>query len=428
MKIVLVGEAWGRREENFKHALVGPSGRELTQELAAGGVAPYMDLLCRKCKNTSRFFRGQCEHCQEFLWPNEFDLIEHWKRLKNDYSIYVTNVFNTKPPDMCRSCRSTSIEWVGSRPRCKDCKQFTVRTNYLGYFFGQEQETDLPPLRSPEVSPHLKAKHLHHVKRLWRELEDLKPNLVVAMGNTPCWALLGQTKITALRGTINYSERLGLKILPTFHPAAVIRPTGHAMRPTVIADYQKAAREMEFPEIRRLERWLTIPFASEEGIREIRDWFKRPAHSYAIDIETVRGQISIVGFARAKDDALIIPFRDAHTKNGRLIDIGRIAGDIGMDNPNINFWPTTDLEFQAWDQVRHGVESPTEKIFQNGLYDMSYLIRMGIHPKNAKHDTMLWHHSEYIELPKSLGYLGSVYSNEISWKTMAKYDSTKRDE
>ncbi len=428
MKAVLVGEAWGKRESDFQHALVGPSGRELTLELGASGLAPYMNLRCRKCKNITQYITPQCEHCKDFVWPDEFSLMDHWKRLKSDYSIHVTNVFNVKPPDMCRTCLGTSIEWVGNRARCKVCQTFTIRMNYLGYFFSREVETDLPPFRSQEASPHLKAEHLHHLKRLWRELDDLKPNLIVAMGNTPCWALLGQTKITALRGTVNWSDRLGIKVLPTFHPAAVIRPTGHAMRPTVIADYQKAAREMEFPEIRRRERFLTIPAPNASGIEEIREWLRRPAYSYANDIETLRGHISVVGLARSAQDALIIPFRDAHTKNGRITDIGRIATDLGFPSTSINFWPTSDLEFEAWKLVRQAEESDVEKIFQNGLYDMSYFIKMGIHPKNPKHDTMLWHHSEFPELPKSLGYLGSIYSNEVSWKQMSRTESAKRDE
>jgi hypothetical protein len=200
------------------------------------------------------------------------------------------------------------------------------------------------------------------------------------------------------------------------------------MRPTVIADYQKAAREMEFPEVRRRERFLTIPAPNQSGIEEIREWLRRPAYSYANDIETLRGHISVVGLARSAQDALIIPFRDAHTKNGRITDIGRIATDLGFEPNGINYWPTSDLEFEAWKLVQQAEESDVEKIFQNGLYDMSYFIKMGIHPKNPKHDTMLWSHSEYPELPKSLGYLGSIYANEVSWKQMSRTESAKRDE
>jgi hypothetical protein len=111
-----------------------------------------------------------------------------------------------------------------------------------------------------------------------------------------------------------------------------------------------------------------------------------------------------------------------------LVDVGRIAKFLGYENHGINFWPTPELEFAAWKLMIGALESQSEKTFQNGVYDMSYFIRMGIHPRNARHDTMLWHHSEFIELPKSLGYMESIYCNDIAVKLMGRHDSLKRDE
>lgn len=400
VRAVLVGEAWGRNEAQMQHPLVGQSGRELATLLAQSGFAPHLEMLCRKCKQVSPWIDPRCPHCSEFFWPNEFNLVDHWKRLKGDFGIHVTNVFNAQPPN-----------------------------NDLGFFFGTEKETEMPGWAQPKFGSHIKHIHFHHVKRLWRELETLKPNLVVAMGNAACWALLEKTKITELRGTINWSDRLGMKVLPTFHPANVGRNI--AVRPTVLADFTKAAREVEFPEVRRPERYLTIPSPDESGIDEIKEWLSRPATSYANDIETIRGQISIVGLARSRSDALVIPFRDCHTKAGKIIDLGKIARSINRVG-GINYWPTAELERLAWLQVIKAETSSIPKTFQNGLYDISYFTSMGIHVKNAHNDTMLWHHSEFPELRKSLGHLGSLYCNEIAWKQMSRQggegDSNKRDE
>jgi len=377
MKIVLTGEAWGSREAQFQHPLVGPSGRELTLELGTSGLAPFMTLLCRKCKRETKFTDAHCENCQEYVWPNEFDLIAHWKKLRLDHEIAVTNVFNTQPPQ-----------------------------NDLGNFFGTIPETEMPTWKASKKSggSHLMSEHFHHIKRLWTELETLNPNLIVALGNAACWAILGQTKITTLRGTVAWSDRVEIKTLPTFHPAAVLRQP--PMRVSVIADLTKAKREAEFREIRRPERWILQIDPTEQGISDARNWFQRPAGAYAIDIETHRGLITMVAFARLKDDILVIQFR----------------------NGDGNYWPTDELEFKAWKTLSLGLESDKPKIFQNGVYDLSYFIRMGLTVRNAQHDTMLWHHSEYPELPKSLGYLGSIYCNEIAWKSIPTYDSFKRDE
>lgn len=68
---------------------------------------------------------------------------------------------------------------------------------------------------------------LEHVRacRPWllREIELANPRVVVAMGLTPTRALLGQTvKLAAVRGRVLESD-LGPSLLPTWHPAAVLR-------------------------------------------------------------------------------------------------------------------------------------------------------------------------------------------------------------
>jgi uracil-DNA glycosylase len=399
MRAILVGEAWGRREAMMQHALVGMTGIELSLWMGQTNFAPYLEMQCHNCKRTTPVINFVCRNCRNRVWPNEFDLINHWKRLRSNHSIAVTNVFNTQPPN-----------------------------NDLGYFFGHEKETEMVSWKASRKSggSHLKSEHFHHVKRLWNELINLKPTLIVCMGNAACWAILNQTLITTLRGTVNWSERLGVKCLPTFHPAAILR--NPVMRVACLRDFEKAAREIEFPEIRRPERYLTILAPTKESLAEGWNWLKRPASTYAADIETVRRQISVIGFARSASDALVIPIRDGRNEKGKIVDIGKIATNLGYQSNSLNYWPDSTLEFEAWQIAISGLRSNKEKVFQNGLFDMFHLGQIGIFPKNVKHDTMLWHHSEYPELPKSLGFLGSIYANEIAWKQMSRFSSLKRDE
>ncbi len=429
MRLAIVGEAWGRHETQHQHPLVGPTGRELTLQAGFAGLMPHLELRCRKCKTLTQFITPHCSNCGEFIWPSELDLIAHWKKMKAEHDVHISNVFNTQPPNICATCNSLDINLFGRRALCSTCGSSHIRTNEIGFFFGTEQQTEMPGWKASKNfgGSHIKLEHFHHVKRLWRELDDLTPNLVIAMGNTACWALFKTSpKITNLRGTVNWSEHLGLKILPTYHPAMILREP--KMRPTVIADLMKAQRERAYPQIERTKRWITIVEPTTEGIAEAYQWFKKPASAYANDIETVRGQISIIGFARSIDDALVIVFRDCHSEHGKLVEIGKTRQFLGLE-PSINFWPCAKLETQAWKLAIHGLQTPQPKIFQNGAFDLSYYIRIGIHPKNALHDTMLWHHSQYPELPKSLGYLGSVYANEVAWKLMARSNDTlKRDE
>jgi uracil-DNA glycosylase len=61
------------------------------------------------------------------------------------------------------------------------------------------------------------------------KLAALKPKVIVTLGNFASKALLGTTTgITKLRGT-TYEWRDGVKLVPTFHPAAVLRGNADAM-------------------------------------------------------------------------------------------------------------------------------------------------------------------------------------------------------
>lgn len=56
---------------------------------------------------------------------------------------------------------------------------------------------------------------------LTRHIALADPDLIVAMGNHACQALLGRQGITRLRGT--WAEALGKPVLPMFHPAYLLR-------------------------------------------------------------------------------------------------------------------------------------------------------------------------------------------------------------
>jgi len=70
------------------------------------------------------------------------------------------------------------------------------------------------------------------------------------------------------------------------------------------------------------------------------------------------------------------------------------------------------------------------KLFQNGLYDIAFLLRsMGIKVMGATHDSMLLHHALQPDALKGLAYLGSVYTDHGPWKSERKgSDTIKRDE
>ena len=182
-------------------------------------------------------------------------------------------------------------------------------------------------------------------------------------------------------------------------------------RPILLADTIKAWREAASPNLVRPSRRIVI----SPSLEELEKWTKNLLSSsptlLSCDIETKAGQITCIGFADSPSSAMVVPF-----------------WSLGKTSPH--FWPTPESEATAWRCVSTVLSSSIPKLFQNGMYDLQYLLKMGLRPKALAEDTMLMHHSMFPELQKGLGFLGSIYTNESSWKLMRRKrpDVEKSDE
>ncbi len=299
----------------------------------------------------------------------------------NKHECYITSVLKHRPlkGDVLKLC---------------DKKKET--TNEAKEIFGWKTYP-FAPLASGKYLP---ATHCVELFELQQELMDLSPNLIIALGNVAVWAVCGISGITKHRGTAIASRIIpGTKVIPTFNPGAV--QADYSKKVVVVADLIKAERESHFPELIRPERKIYIA----ETIEDIRWYWKEflaDSPLIGCDIETLRNRfISCISFSDHPSRALDIPF---------------IAYDGRVHS---HYWQTPEEELAAWDWTAMILEDPTTEIVgQNFLYDIQYLLKCAIQPKNVRRDTMIAHHALYPELPKSLGFLGSVYTNEASWKNM----------
>ena len=274
------------------------------------------------------------------------------------------------------------------------------------------REQGIPGYPSLVPGKYVSLRYGSEIFRLRREIEDVKPNIIIALGNTACWAILGKTTIGRLRGIVQYSTHTTtsqFKVLPTYHPAAIFRQWG--LRPITILDLMKAKRESGHRDIQRPQRQIWIE-PTLEDIYEFDKRYIQPSKRLSVDIETAGQIVTCIGFAPNPNVALVVPFYDTRKPRG-------------------NYWVDVCGYRQAWDAVRTILSRPTqEKTFQNGLYDITFCWRaLGLKTYNATHDTMLLHHALQPELLKSLQFLGSVYSDEGPWKQMRKRRTTiKRDD
>ncbi|NJL70374.1 MAG: hypothetical protein HC888_01590 [Candidatus Competibacteraceae bacterium] len=241
--------------------------------------------------------------------------------------------------------------------------------------------------------------HRDHAMSL-AELEsvrrDVNPTLCLALGDTALWALTHQRGIARYRGTPLMTHDGAHKVLPTYHPSAVLRK--FTLKPVVMMDIVKAERESLTRELRRPRRFIHLN-PSLDDIAEFYETHVIPAPFIAVDTETKAGQITEVGLATSADRALVIPFWSRAARDG-------------------NYWPSQREELAAWKWVRRILaEKPT--VGQNFQYDMTYLYQtVRITCPQFIGDTMLMQHAMEPELEKGLGFLGSIYTDEPAWKFM----------
>lgn len=265
----------------------------------------------------------------------------------------------------------------------------------------------LPPIGD---KGYLRPEFLHHLDRLGKEIKTVRPNVIVPMGGTALWALTGISTITKARGAVSRATYVapGVKILPTFHPAHIMRYW--KMYPVMVGDFVKAIAEAEFPEVRRptVEIWVEPTLADLDCFYTK---YLEPAPLWGSDIETGWGQITCISFAPDGKRAIVVPF----------VDTGK---------PSRSYWRNSKAEVLAWEWVKARLEDPNhQKVFQNGPYDTFWnLALMGIRTMNYRHDTRLLHHVLYPELPKDLGFMGASYTDHGPWKLMRPRKGDKRDE
>lgn len=297
--------------------------------------------------------------------------------------VYLTNVFNFQPPgNNLKMLTGPRSEGISNMPAIESGKY--IRREYAG-----------------------------ELARLSNEIIANDPNVIAALGGTACWALLHNRKIRSLRGAP--IETVGIvrpdgrpyKVLPTYHPAAVLRE--YKLRPIVFADFKKVARESAFPEVRRPQRtfWLCPTIVD---LLEFERRYIRPAESLSVDIETKQRTITCIGFAPNESVAIVIPFYSRGAPDG-------------------NYWKTHAEEVQAWKIVRRWLSFGKACYGQNFLYDANYLwAKNGIPVRHVADDTMLMAHAQQPEMEKSLGFLGSIHTDEPAWKFMRSQAETLKKE
>jgi len=209
-------------------------------------------------------------------------------------------------------------------------------------------------------------------------------NLIVPLDNESCKAFDVGT-IGDWRGSVVYSPLLEIKIMPCLLPTQ----QNWDFRPVILKDLEKAKREASTPEHSPMRRDVLIPSKLGQVISYFKELKKH--EMFAFDIENKAHELSCISFCYDPKLSISIPFQ---TEEGR-------------------YW-SGEQEKVIKELIAKALQDPNLKsVAQNAQHDCTFLkVYENIPVTNLYFDTMCGFHTLYPELPKGLGFLESIYTDQ----------------
>lgn len=259
--------------------------------------------------------------------------------------------------------------------------------NKISYFF-EDKKCTVPKLKLLEWIAELKA-----------EIELYKPNLIIALGSVALWALTGEKKISDFRGYIVPCTLVqGVKVLPTYHPQAVNYEWKLYFQ--TVLDLRKALRNSKTAEFPPDKQMFLPNVTAREFIDYMQMLIEHPEYDkLSVDVETVQPGSHVEELGLSHDP-----------------DFGMSVFLLKGRAPAL---PEKD-ELLLW-QTFARLVACKKIIMQNGAYDTGVLWHNNhILIENIWMDTLIAAHICWPELPRDLGFLGSVCLDVKPWKGSSK--------
>ncbi len=313
-KIMIVGEAPGKAEDESGKPFQGLAGQTLNNLLGQAGIARY-----------------QC---------------------------LVTNVARERPP-----------------------------ANKISFFF-EDKKCTIP-----------KAKLIGWISELKQEIELYKPNIIIALGSIALWALTGEKKISDFRGYVLPCTLVpGRKVLATYHPQAVNYEWKLYFQ--TVLDLRKALRHSESSAMPESKQLLYPNVSARQFIEYMEMLIEHPEYDkLSVDVETIQpgSHIEELGLSHDPNFGMSI-----------FILKGRAPA-----------LPEKD-ELMLWQTFARLIEKK-KIVMQNGAYDIGVLWHNNhILVEDIWMDTLIAAHICWPELPRDLGFLGSICLDVKPWKGSSK--------
>lgn len=268
---------------------------------------------------------------------------------------------------------------------------------------------------------------------LEQDIKRVRPNVIVALGAFPLWALTGKGRwvdehkddkhirgyvgIQDYRGSIleGRGAAEGFKVVATYHPSYILRE-GAADGGTFNCDLDRVKAESAFPEVRWPEKEIIVAYKEPVRLLNYHDllrganpvWGPHPESRQDIrerllatpdvpttlDIEGIGSKLWCIGLANNRHSATVLPIESL----GDMVYARSIVEETQSFNAQHAMFDGSILEWH------HGMRIMPRVVF----------------------DTMLAQHAANIELPKGLDYLISIYTRQPYHKGMVNWTKIQK--
>lgn len=270
-----------------------------------------------------------------------------------------------------------NIPFAGSSGQLFDRALKNISFDRASAWVGNVSETLLEPGKSLWTR---KDQTVQDIERLKDELQRLRPNVIVPMGDEAFSIITGLSGITKWRGSICSAKPVmgSYKCIPTVHPSWINRGLWKWENIFTYVDLARAIEESEFPEIKLPERHCIIAPSFKQVLAYIEECEKHDILSFDIEVfgysPSGHGQISCIGIGYKPNEAMCIPL---------------------VKNRSQPYWSVYE-EVQIWKALARLLQNNRiRKVGQNLSFEWIYFWLHGIYPSNMWCDTMLLHHSLY---------------------------------
>lgn len=269
-----------------------------------------------------------------------------------------------------------------------------------------QRKADITPLHRPLHDRYVLEPFLVGLHQLEKEIDLVRPRVILAFGNGALFALTGKWGVKSWRGSeLQYVSPGGhhCVVIPVYTPNYILQVWKD--RQITITDFRRARRVVERPADYIAPEYNFIVRPSFSTVGNLLSGLLRRLDAgetlkLSVDIETRGGHIACTGIAWSKTDAICIP----HLVSG-----------------NNNYWLEEEESFLVHLLYRVLTHEKVEVVGQNFLYDAQYFWRHFHFIPRLVRDTMISQHSMFSNIPKGLDYLSAMYcEHHLYWKGESK--------